>query len=231
MKIGIHMIVKDCASNLQRAIDSIYGFYDDLSIVDTGSTDETIDIAKRYTKKVNFWKSKWNHLPILDDFAGARNLALSKLDKDCDWHMWFDSDDVMSDKKEFRRELRKALKTKAKMFGCPYAMDYKTAPKIRGWKPDLFYWKYRIHEQIVAKKLKYREIGYFVKVPIYHLKTTKHGWKESMIRNLYVIEDCLKEEPDNKYYQRMHVIEWKHYGFYKKAKELANKYGLNYNEL
>ena len=45
------MIVKNEAEVLARCLDSVKGA-DELIIVDTGSEDNTIEIAKRYTDKV-----------------------------------------------------------------------------------------------------------------------------------------------------------------------------------
>jgi glycosyltransferase involved in cell wall biosynthesis len=232
MKIGIHMIVKDCADNLKRALESADGLYNELAIVDTGSIDgKTIEVAKQFTKKVYHWQNRWN-MPFLDDFAGARNLALSKLPKGCAWHMWLDSDDVISDAKIFRKHLKHFRKLPYNVFGCPYDVQFKKTPiKIRGWRPNKVTWIHRIHEQMHVINPKDMDTGAFVPVTIKHMKTTKHGWKESMVRNLYVLEDCLKDEPDNAYYQKMLIMEWKIYGFHEKGKKLAEKYGVNYDDI
>lgn len=45
MHITACYITKNEAQNLARSLDSIRGLYDDLLVVDTGSTDDTITIA------------------------------------------------------------------------------------------------------------------------------------------------------------------------------------------
>lgn len=52
MTLGICMIVKDEEDVLARCLDSIQETYDELIVVDTGSTDKTVEIAKTYTDKV-----------------------------------------------------------------------------------------------------------------------------------------------------------------------------------
>ncbi len=74
-KLSISMIVKDEKINLRRCLDSflpiIHRKWCELIIVDTGSKDNTVEIAKEYTKKVFF--RQWD-----DDFSAARNFSLSK---------------------------------------------------------------------------------------------------------------------------------------------------------
>ncbi len=69
--ITVCMIVKNEAAVLSRCLDSIQGVYDELIIVDTGSSDNTKEIAHRYTNEV--YDFEW-----IDDFAAARNYAFSK---------------------------------------------------------------------------------------------------------------------------------------------------------
>ena len=70
MKISAALIVKNEEKYLARCLDSIKDQVDEIIIVDTGSTDKTLAIAKRYTDKVYYYK--WH-----DDFAAARNNAFS----------------------------------------------------------------------------------------------------------------------------------------------------------
>ena len=43
------MIVKNEEKNLKRCVDSVYEYVDQVIIVDTGSKDKTVEIAKQYT--------------------------------------------------------------------------------------------------------------------------------------------------------------------------------------
>ncbi len=76
------MIVKDEETNLQRCLDSflpIINMKDDdtlkslteLIIVDTGSTDKTVNIAKKFTSKVKIKEF------IPWDFSKARNYGIA----------------------------------------------------------------------------------------------------------------------------------------------------------
>ena len=70
MTLSVCMIVRDEAPVLERCLDSLRGVWDELIVLDTGSVDETPEIARRYTDKVFF-------MPWEDDFAAARNRAFS----------------------------------------------------------------------------------------------------------------------------------------------------------
>ena len=50
--ISVCMIVKTEADILARCLDSLSGLYEELIIVDTGSTDETKEIAAQYTDQI-----------------------------------------------------------------------------------------------------------------------------------------------------------------------------------
>ena len=84
--ISLCMIVKNEEDVLERCLRSAEGIADEIIIADTGSTDQTKEIALRCGAKVYdfVWK---------DDFAAARNFAFSKAT--CDYLFWLDADDVV----------------------------------------------------------------------------------------------------------------------------------------
>ena len=69
--ISLCMIVKNEEKVLARCLDSIADLMDEIIIVDTGSSDNTKEIAKKYTDKI--YDFTW-----IDDFSAARNFAFSK---------------------------------------------------------------------------------------------------------------------------------------------------------
>ncbi|MGN1103870.1 MAG: glycosyltransferase [Candidatus Coproplasma sp.] len=93
------MIVKDEEQTLERAISGITSFADEIIIVDTGSTDGSVEIAKRFTDKVISFD--W-----CDDFSAARNYSFDHAT--CDYIMWLDADDVIT---EDNAEIIKSLVT------------------------------------------------------------------------------------------------------------------------
>jgi glycosyltransferase involved in cell wall biosynthesis len=84
--LSLCMIVKDEEQVLARCLDSVRDVFDEIVIVDTGSTDQTKQIAERYTQ--NIYDFNWN-----DDFSAARNESFARAAMD--YCMWMDADDIL----------------------------------------------------------------------------------------------------------------------------------------
>ena len=84
--VSLTMIVKDEEKNLSTCLGSVRGVFDEIVVVDTGSTDRTIEIARSFGAKV--FEFAW-----VDSFAAARNEALSHATGD--YTFWLDADDVV----------------------------------------------------------------------------------------------------------------------------------------
>lgn len=91
-KLSICMIVKDEEKNLGNCLESLKGVREEviseLIIVDTGSVDNTVSIAKKYTDKVYF--HKWN-----DDFSESRNISISYAKGE--WILIIDADEELKE--------------------------------------------------------------------------------------------------------------------------------------
>ncbi|MBI4737984.1 glycosyltransferase [Candidatus Woesearchaeota archaeon] len=84
--ISLCMIVKDESQYLRSCLESINPFVDELIIIDTGSTDDTIAIAKEFGAKVSSFE--W-----CDDFSAARNESLKYATKE--WILVLDADEQL----------------------------------------------------------------------------------------------------------------------------------------
>lgn len=89
ISISLCMIVKDEEESLGRCLESLYQLVDEINVIDTGSSDQTQKIARRYTNRI--YDFKW-----IDDFSAARNYAFQKATKD--YILWLDADDVLLEK-------------------------------------------------------------------------------------------------------------------------------------
>ncbi len=84
--VSLTMIVRNEQENLPNALSSVAGLFDEIVVVDTGSTDRTAEIARQFGARV--FDFVW-----VDDFAAARNAALARAMGD--YAFWLDADDVI----------------------------------------------------------------------------------------------------------------------------------------
>jgi len=87
IKLSVAMIMKDEEKNLPRCLDSIKGIADELVIVDTGSTDKSMEIAKKYGAKI------YEH-PWQDNFSLHRNQSIGYCTGD--WILTIDCDEELT---------------------------------------------------------------------------------------------------------------------------------------
>ena len=85
--ISLCMIVKNEAENLAACLESVGDLADEIIIVDTGSTDNTVEIARS-------WATQIKHFIWIDDFAAARNESIKEAQGN--WIFWMDADDRLS---------------------------------------------------------------------------------------------------------------------------------------
>src|SRR5579872_6435720 len=84
--VGLSMIVRDEAQTLRRCLESVRGVVRQIVIADTGSKDDSPQIAREFGAQVI-------EIPWEDDFAKARNRALAPLS--CEWVLSLDADEML----------------------------------------------------------------------------------------------------------------------------------------
>jgi glycosyltransferase involved in cell wall biosynthesis len=70
--ISLSMIVKNEAKTLERCLRSVEGIPDEIIIIDTGSEDNTKEIARNFTPQIFDFESA-------DDFSAARNYSFEQV--------------------------------------------------------------------------------------------------------------------------------------------------------
>ena len=98
IRISACFIMRDAEKDAARCLESIKDSADEIIVVDTGSKDHSIEIVRGFTDKV--YSFVWQ-----DDFAAARNFALSKAQGD--WIIFPDADEYFS--AETRGNLRSLI--------------------------------------------------------------------------------------------------------------------------
>lgn len=84
--ISLCMIVKNEERVLDACLESAAKHFDQVIVVDTGSTDSTPDICRRHNVDLRFYA--WT-----DSFSDARNQSM--IGATGDWIMWIDADDTV----------------------------------------------------------------------------------------------------------------------------------------
>lgn len=86
--VSLCLIVRNEQELLPRCLNSVQGAVDEIILVDTGSTDNTIKIAESYGACIY-------HYVWSDDFAAARNVSLAQAS--CEWILVLDADEVLTE--------------------------------------------------------------------------------------------------------------------------------------
>jgi len=185
------MIVRDAEATLERALNSIARCFDEIIIVDTGSIDQTRELARRFTTQV--YDFHW-----CDDFSAARQYGHDLCESN--WVFFLDADDEV-----FGAELLRSLVNVAPPHMDAYMLRYVTALDARGRAIQEFYrerltrkhtmrWAGRVHEVMVPANgsCAYERFdGCWV---LHHGHRDETG---SMARNIRLLRLDLAERPDD----------------------------------
>ena len=146
IKLSLAMIVKNEARCLARCLRSVQAMADEIVVADTGSTDDTVKIAKEFGAKVP-------HFGWINDFAAARNFALAQTTGD--WILALDADEHASE--TLAREIRGFIQGPAQIGRLKIVSDFRhngqtqrSSTFVSRLFPRGAKFAGRIHEQIVS---------------------------------------------------------------------------------
>ena len=196
IKIAACYIVKNESEQLELSLKSLAKFVDEIILVDTGSTDESVKVAKKFGAKIFF--EEWH-----DDFSSPRNLALEKVSSD--WIVFLDADEYFTNltAKNIRFAIEHA--EESKIHGLlinrvnidadndDRILDASYIMRIFRKQPDLHYIG-KIHEEL---RIGEEHMKKFVKVPpniltLYHTGYSKSVGKAKAERNLKLLLEELE---------------------------------------
>jgi tetratricopeptide (TPR) repeat protein len=147
-RVSLCLIVKNEEANLPACLASAAGLFDEVVVVDTGSTDRTKEIAQARGARIF-------DFPWVDSFSAARNECLNRATGD--WIFWMDADDRIepAERDKFRALFgRLTDQNAAYVIKCvcdgepgagPTVVDHVRLFRNR---PDVR-WEHRVHEQIL----------------------------------------------------------------------------------
>ena len=196
-RLTVCLIVKNEEKFIDQCLASVAGLADQLVVLDTGSTDSTVERARARGAEIHTFA--W-----CDDFSAARNAAMEHVTGD--WVLMLDADEELPP--ESREALQKLLRAAGVMAwrlpiidvgreadGCSYV------PRLFRNGPGLFFVG-RVHEQIFSSiEVRRKEWGLDNRLGDAALR--HHGYTKEMTRdrrkvdrNLRLLEKAIEELPD-----------------------------------
>jgi tetratricopeptide (TPR) repeat protein len=204
-RLSLCMIVRDEAAHLRRCLSSSAGWVDEIVVVDTGSQDESREIAREFDAKVVDFE--WR-----DDFAAARNFSLAQASGD--WAIFLDADEELTP--ESGPILRQAITSRMEGFLCHLVClfdpdDPRTANTLQVLRlfrrRPQYHFTGRIHEQLIGAILRQHSAATIGVAPIlikhYGYFPMERRQKQKNERNLKLLRKELAESgasPELLYY-------------------------------
>jgi len=196
------MIVKNEEAVLARCLDSIKGIADEIIIVDTGSTDNTKNIAAKYTDKIHDFT--WIH-----DFSAARNFAFERATMDYIYSA--DADEVLDEENQERfRLLKQSLLPEIEIvqmkyanqlqFNTTYNFDVEYRPKLYK-RLRTFRFVEPIHENVLLSPVVYDS-----DIVILHMPLSNHAGRDfNAFRRVIQQEGKLSERLYEMYARELYI--------------------------
>jgi hypothetical protein len=202
LTIALVMIVRNEEACIARCLTSAMAHVDEVIVLDTGSTDDTVRIASDLGARVH--QMAW-----IDDFAAARNAALAHAN--ADWNLVLDADEwLVEGGATLRQEAEAATASGQPFLGLlPIHSEVQapatgatpagqTAESVLSWIPRLLplgvRYVGRIHEQ-PASDLPRRKLS----VQIAHDGYNRDKMIRKAGRNRRLLIEAVAAEPENPY--------------------------------
>lgn len=201
LQLSLCMIVKDEAAMLPGFLARVRGLWDELVVVDTGSTDATVHLLEAEGARIL-------HKPWRQDFAEARNFSIQAATGE--WILFLDPDEYVLP--AFLDQVRAAIGNATAGAATVLMQDRREdghvqeARLIRMFRryPDVHF-RHAIHEDVAETLLPHlRSSGQAIvhlDAPIAH-----HGYRKDVAkarnkkeRDTAIIEATLQREPDDLY--------------------------------
>ena len=191
IEISLCMIVKNEEHNLGNCLATVHDLVDEIIIIDTGSTDKTIEIASEYTDKIY-------HFEWINDFSAARNYSFSKATKE--YIMWLDADDIINEENRQKiLDLKETLDKEIDVVIMDYHYAFDDAGNLAAIQPrerllkrsKNFKWRNVVHEHIYfGQEIEFKSLR--TDIYIIHAHKTVEVNINSLARNLQIIERAIE---------------------------------------
>lgn len=205
--ISLCMIVWNESRTLEACLKSIAPYVAEICIVDTGSTDNTPEIAKKYAHKF-VQTTEFNHADGsgLRSFCDARNLSFSLATQP--WVLWADGDDIVEGGHNLQAIVDKytpavnAGQAVSIFFEYEYSHDELGNPTCIQERERLvsprsaFRWDQDVHEVLVPVQTALQERSHRKDLVYIHQKF-KTGKKIKPDRNLRILKEMYEKRGES----------------------------------
>ncbi|MVX62329.1 glycosyltransferase [Clostridium chromiireducens] len=199
--LSLCMIVKNEEENLKNCLSKVVAFIDEIIIVDTGSNDNTKNIAKKFTNKI--YDFKW-----CNDFSKARNFSIKKASND--WVFVLDADELIIDflMGNVEKFIRKpSNENKVGRIQRTNIIEDETGDKKyiervnRLFNRNYFHYEGTIHEQIISKDNKMYTTDN-IDISVEHIGYTREAISrtDKLNRNIDLLKEAVKKDFNDPYY-------------------------------
>lgn len=219
--IALACILKNEAHNITPLLQSVRGCFDEIIMVDTGSTDNTVEFLTKINSKIVADDSEWKgfskinikHFSWINDFSAARNYSFAQATSD--YIMWLDLDDSLSDATAFikwRDHVMHAAHYWVALYNYNFtpsgSVDCKFIRERVIRNNHGFKWEYPVHEgilQVEGNKFWPQRVTSWT---VNHRRTAEDR-KQDHLRNLKIVEsvDLEKMHPRMKFYYGKELFE------------------------
>jgi glycosyltransferase involved in cell wall biosynthesis/tetratricopeptide (TPR) repeat protein len=195
-RLTVCLIAKNEERFLGQCLASVKDLADEIVVVDTGSTDRTVEIARSFGAKLGYFE--WSH-----DFSAARNAALELATGD--WILVLDADEELmpEHKATIHAEMAEAgtMAWRLPLINVGKEADgVSHVPRLFRNAPALFYVG-RVHEQVFTS-IEVRRAEWGLDNKLGKTRLLHHGYTEELTRdrnkverNLRLLEEAMKEIP------------------------------------
>ncbi|MBO6574066.1 MAG: glycosyltransferase [Rhodothermales bacterium] len=229
--LSVCMIARNEAERIGRCLASVTPVADEVIVLDTGSTDNTIEIATRAGARVE-------HLEWPDDFAAARNHSLSLATGD--WILVIDADEVLDEaavapiRRAIAREDVHAFRLLQRNFKPEGEVSrFDDTPLTRLFRNDeRFRYEQPIHEQILPSIKRaggHVEDSTWVLLHDGYMSETVQGGAKRAERNLRLLAGAAAKRPRDPYLHYQLGVTYKSLQDFERAEQhllLAERIGM-----
>jgi len=186
MTLGLALIVRDEEATLPGLLASIEGAFDQVALLDTGSTDRTREVFVKWAEQQRL-DYLLDTYPWHDDFAAARNAADALLTTE--WCCWADADDTIRGAGNLRR-IAAAAPPEVAGLSFAYATHGGAFPVTRLTRRGARTWEGRVHETPTVT-------GPCPTVPPALVHWVHHSIAGAKPRDLRIARSWARDEPTN----------------------------------